>query len=201
MEKLLFAIALSFSLVTGLLACSTAPAPVDPPLDAAEPPPALKKPRSARGKTAPRPPPLSVNIDYEGLSRSIGMDPPRESLGLKEKRFNTCSAGYGYSASQDCRTNYFTVVNFRLLCRDSEGTVSETIQAEDLRPLSSRMISWSMNGGQGSFRLDNQGYGQIKTTSEYSLAQERLKITADNDFLYMRAGQVHRIVTPANWCN
>lgn len=185
----------------GILGCSTTPDSVEPSLNSPEPPPALKKPRSSKGRPSPLPPPLAINIDYEGLSRSMGMDPPIENLGFKEKRFNTCTAGYGYSPSQDCRTNFFTVINFRLLCRDSEGTVSETIKAEDLRPLSSRMISWTLNVGNGSFRLDNQGYGQIKTASEASLSGERLKITADNDFLYLRAGQVSRIVTPANWCN
>lgn len=190
-------------LAIGLVGCTTTPEAIEPPLDAFEPPASIKKPRSERSSRArpAAPPKIELNLDYEGLSRSMGMDPPRESLGLKEKRFNTCTAGYGYSSSQDCRQNYFTVVNFRLLCRDSEGTVSVTINPEDLRPLSGRNISWAMNGNTGSFRLDNQGYGQIKTTSESSLQTERLKITADNDFLYMRAGQVNRIVTPSNWCN
>ncbi len=190
-------------LTIGLTACTTTPDPVDPPFEDIEVPPALKKPRSSRGG-APKPvlvPPAAVNVDYEGLSRSFGMDPPREALGFKEKSFDTCRVGYGYSASQDCRQNFFAVINFRILCRDSEGTVSVAINPQDLRPLSGRALTWLLNNNTGSLRLDNQGYGQIKITGENSSREERLKISADNDFLYLRAGQVSRIVTPKNWCN
>lgn len=184
----------------GFVACSTTPDQIESPIEPLEVPPALKKPRRS-SKGIPGSAPRIQNIDYEGLSRSIGMDPPRENLGFLEKEFATCQAGYGYSASNDCRTNLFSVINFRILCRDSEGTVQVAINAEDLRPLSGRSVSWALNQNTGSLRLDNQGYGQIKITSEGSLKGERLKITSENDFLYLKAGTVHRIVTPRNWCN
>jgi len=195
---------LVLALLVGLTSCTTTPDSVEPPLDGMEIPPALKKPKSTRRNTKGTPGspvPLIQNIDYEGLSRSIGMDPPREKLGYLEKAFETCNAGYGYSSSNDCRQNYFSVINFRILCRDSEGTVQVTINPEDLRPLGGRPITWILNGNTGSFRLDNQGYGQIKMTSETSLKDERLKIVAENDFLYLKAGGANRIVTPKNWCN
>lgn len=191
-------------LILGLLllflaACSTTSSELDLD-DEPRPPSAIKRPRSLQRPSRIQAPILQ-GLDYEGLSRSMGMDPPRENLGYTEKAFDTCRAGYGYSASQDCRQNYFAVINFRILCRDSEGTVQVAIRPEDLRPLSGRMVSWNFANANGNIRLDNQGYGQIKMAGEYSLREERLKITSDNDFLYLRAGKVNRIVTPKNWCN
>lgn len=180
------------------LGCSTTPSTPEPETTLPDQFSVDEKPTRQTRRVKPSPP---VNIDYEGLSRSMSMDFPREDLGLKEQRFNTCSAGYGYSASQDCRDNYMVVINFRLLCRDTEGTVSEAVRAEDMRPLSGRPVSWAMVGNKGQFKLDNQGYGTIKTTSENTSKNERLKITADNDFLYMRANQINQVVTPSNWCN
>ncbi|MBC7372283.1 MAG: hypothetical protein H7326_11995, partial [Bdellovibrionaceae bacterium] len=74
-------------------------------------------------------------IDYPALKRSLDLDRSPEALGLTEKAFNSCEAGYGYSTSHNCRRLYFTVINVQLLCRDSEGTVSVGIDRADQTPI------------------------------------------------------------------
>lgn len=142
-----------------------------------------------------------IVIDYVGLQRELGLNRDITKLGYTEKAFQTCGAGYGYSASQDCRQDYFVVVHFQLLCRDSEGTISTPLGVEDMRPLSRRSVTWNLAGTSAEMQLDNEGFGQFRTTYHSSPRQQRLKITADNDFLYLRAGEINRVVAPGNWCN
>jgi hypothetical protein len=48
-----------------------------------------------------------TTIDYMALKRSLGLDRANESLGLTEKQFNTCGAGFGYSGLTTAAV-YFT---------------------------------------------------------------------------------------------
>lgn len=146
-------------------------------------------------------PVTAISIDYLGLHRSLGLERPAEDLGFMEKSFNTCAVGYGYSASRDCHREYFVAAHFQLLCRDSEGTISTALSRDDMKPLSGRTVTWTLDGARGTLQLDGEGYGQIKTTFVKSQKAQRLKLTVDNDFVYVRAGEVKRLVTPRNWCN
>lgn len=149
------------------------------------------------------PPPIfgdaeeTENIDVQGLQRSMGMARPLESLGFREKAFNSCRAGYGYSSSQNCRNLHLMVLNFRLLCRDSEGTVSEIIQ---LTPVTNGQVRWNLDSQQGYVPTDGEGFGQIVAVMPKSTAKKRLRLTVANDFLLTQAGEVGRIVVPRQWC-
>ena len=153
-------------------------------------------------KVAPQPPEREeILVDYLGLHRSLGLEREKSELGYIEKSFDTCSAGFGYSASRDCRRDTFVSIHFQILCRDSEGTISNAVGREDMRPLSGRSLNWTLKGSKGTMRLDGEGFGQIRTTFRNSQRLERLKLSVDNDFVYVRAGEVKRLVTPRNWCN
>jgi hypothetical protein len=145
--------------------------------------------------------PREILVDYFGLHRSLGLERGKEHLGYAEKTFDTCNVGYGYSASNNCRRETFVSIHFQILCRDSEGTVSTAIAREDMKPLSGRSLNWIIQGARGVLRLDGEGFGQIKTTFRDSQRLQRLKLSIDNDFVYVRAGELRRIVTPRNWCN
>ncbi len=147
--------------------------------------------------TGPREP----AIDYVGLANSLGLNRPKQELGYSEKTFDTCQAGYGFSASNNCRRETFVAINFQILCRDSEGTVSVAISHHELKPLSGRSVKWGMRGASETMRLDGEGYGQILRTFSRSQRTERLKLTADNDFVYVRASEAKRLVVPRNWCD
>lgn len=140
-------------------------------------------------------------IDYVGLQRALGMEIPTQNLGYSEKSFNTCQVGYGYSGSHNCRHEVMTVINFRLQCRDSEGTVAHGVTNADLTAISNRPVRWILKNNQGSTQTDHEGFGQIMTVAGRSLKRERLKIGVGNDFLYMRANEITRVVTPRPWCN
>jgi hypothetical protein len=140
-------------------------------------------------------------IDHDGLQRSLGMERSVHDLGYDEKAFSTCGAGYGYSSSRNCRREHFVLVHFQLLCRDSEGTVSTAIAVDELMPLRGRTVNWTLKGRRGRLNLDGEGRGQIRTTLSGSQREQRLRLAVDNDFLYIRAGDAKRLVTPKQWCN
>lgn len=140
------------------------------------------------------------NVDFVALQRALGLEKPNEKLGYAERLFDTCDVGYGYSKNKNCRQRYFVVVHFQLMCRDSEGTVSEIVRAADLQPNRDRSVRWNLKGANGSTNTDGDGFGQIRVISAQSQKQQRLKLTVESDFLYLRAGEVNKIVTPKTWC-
>jgi hypothetical protein len=140
-------------------------------------------------------------IDYMALRGALGLGRSTDALGLTEKAFNSCEAGFGYSSTQNCRRLYFTLVHFQLLCRDSEGTVSTGIDRVDQMPISRRTVAWSLKGNGGASETDADGFAQIQLVSQSSQRKQRLKLSVGNDFLYMRANEITKVVTPKSWCN
>ncbi len=141
-------------------------------------------------------------IDYDGLHSYLKMDRPAERLGYVEKAFPTCEVGYGYYSNRNCRRDYFVSIHFQLMCRDSnEDSYTEALTAADMQPLKGRTVNWSLNKAGGTVTLDNSGHGQIKTTARNTQKSGRLKLNIDNDNLYVKAGEINKIVTPSNWCN
>lgn len=180
MRSLLFALVL-----VAVVACQTTPKAVNElPVGRSVP--------AERGK--------DVSIDYIGLQRSLGMEIPQNKLGYKEKVFNTCEAGYGYSGTHNCHREYMVVINVHLQCRDSVGQVSEGVKNADLTPISKKAVRWNLKGVQGTAQTDSDGFAQIMTVSSMSQRQQRLKLAVGNEFLYMRANEITRVVTPRPWC-
>jgi hypothetical protein len=140
------------------------------------------------------------NVDFMGLQRSLGLERDPTYLGYVERPFNTCEVGYGYSKSHHCRQKYFVVIHFQLMCRDSEGTVSQVVRAADMQANSNRSVRWNLKDLAGHVSTDSEGYGQIAAVSGQSQKQNRLKLVVASDFLYLRAGEVQKIVTPRSWC-
>lgn len=162
-------------------------------------------PQKTPTATAPPPSPVDdareANIDFESIKRQLNMDRERTVLGIEERSFNTCEMGYGYSKSQKCRTQNLTVINFRLLCRDSEGTISTVLTESDLRPLERRSVRWNIQHSKGTTYTDSDGYGQILMAFNGPQRSQRVRIAIGNEFLYMRAGELQRVITPRPWCN
>ncbi len=176
-------------------ACASAPDSNSDSQTDAEMFPELRERRVYRsGETAP------VIVDYDGLQKSLGMVRSIGDFGYVEKEFATCDVGYGYSSTHQCRKSIFVVVGFQLLCRDSEGTVSTTLRYDDMAPLASRTVKWELKGDRGQIALDNQGRGQFRGIYSISPRDQRLKIASRNDFLFVQAQAIKRIVTPAQWC-
>lgn len=139
------------------------------------------------------------SIDIAGLRAHLNMDRANEDLGYSEKSFFTCSVGYGFSGSQHCRPQYLIVLNFRIQCRDSEGTVS-SVTNEELTAVNSDHLRWNVGQTQGYTRTDREGFGQLVTLAPTSMKEKKLRLTNNNDFLLMTAKEVRRIIVPRPWC-
>ncbi|HWU42428.1 MAG TPA: hypothetical protein VN132_03285 [Bdellovibrio sp.] len=142
----------------------------------------------------------STTIDYNALQSYLQLDRAPEELGFAEKAFNTCEAGFGYSRSQNCHKEYFVVIHFRLLCRDSEGTVSTILTDSDVTAIAGRPVRWELKGVKGNLVTDGEGYGQIRTVSSKSQNRQRLRVGVGNEFLYMRTNEITKVITPRPWC-
>jgi len=140
-------------------------------------------------------------IDYWGLQRHLGLVRADADLGYREKSYNTCEVGFGYSSSHDCTVKRFVTVNIRLQCRDSEGTISTGLTAADLQPIAGRQVRWALSGDNGTVATDGEGYAQIGAIFSNSPRADRLRIAVGDQFLYMRAGEITRVVVPRPWCN
>lgn len=167
--------------------CSTAPKvePVTPPPTVAAP---------SVGEPDER-------IDLEGLERSLNLSRPDEVLGYQEAAFNSCSAGFGYSSSKNCRRLTMAVIHFRLQCRDSEGTISTALGASDLRPIAGQGVRWTVSDVDGVASTDGQGYAEIRGVFARSPKAKWLRLAVGVQFLNMRAGEITRVVTPRPWCH
>lgn len=141
------------------------------------------------------------SIDYFSIQRELHLDRPADQLGYTEKAFNTCQMGYGYSRSQDCRNLYMVVLNVRLMCRDSEGTISTVLTEADVAPIAGRTVKWNLKSVRGSVITDHQGYGQIVAVAPRSERRERIKLAVGSEFLYMRANEITKVITPKPWCD
>ncbi len=144
----------------------------------------------------------SINIDVEGLKRSLGLDRSRGDLGYQEKQFNTCDAGFGYS-KKNCKDQVFVSINFRLQCRDTMGTTSEVVTSAQMDPIANKQVRWQIGKAQAATQTDDQGFAQINGVLARTPAPktQRLRLAVGSQFVYVRAGEVTRIVTPSNWCS
>jgi len=118
------------------------------------------------------------------------------SLGFSERSFNSC--GTKYHDNEKCGTRNFVSVGFRLLCRDSEDTVSEV--AANLRPLVSDRVEWKLAGQVGYSKTNADGYGTIMAVTKSSAAADRLVLIVGNQFLGVDINQARQIVVPTYWC-
>ncbi len=176
---------LSLATITG---CST----VEKSQDTATPPPLSDRSGMEEEEST------EPQIDVFGIQRSLRMERSEDELGYKEKSFNTCAVGYGFSSTHECRQQFLAVAHFRLQCRDTEGTVSSADHI--LTPITSSSIKWSIGSATGTTKTDGAGFGQIVTVLPKSSRRERIRITSDSKFVIVRANEFGRFVVPRDWC-
>lgn len=149
----------------------------------------------------PSPEPVT-QVGYEALSleevqESLGVD--LEDLGFVERTFNSCSLPRPLQDDQQCGQRYFTLVHFRVLCRDSIGTTEETVTALDMRALS-KNLEWVVGPHRGTTRTDADGYGKVRVISKEPLRTKRFVLKSGKTALGLETQEVSRIVVPNNWC-
>ena len=140
------------------------------------------------------------DIDLVGLQRVVGISRDRNDLGLVEKTFNTCEVGSGYSKVKNCRQKIFGLIHFRLQCRDSEGTTSEVVTADNLTAMSNHDLTWSTQKSKGELTTDAQGYAQIRYAVDVTQKGQRVRMGTKTDFLYLKANEMKQLIVPRYWC-
>lgn len=176
------------------IGCATSQVPVGPQSNIYEPPPPAAKKRSIG---------LDLNdyqIDYDGLQNYLKLQRRPSRLGFAQKAFNSCRVGYGLPKGEMCRKLYYNVVHFRLQCRDQEGTTSTVQTHVNTAPIAKQTLNWTLERAEGNVETDYEGFGQIRAITYKPAARQRLKISNGEDFLYLRAGDLTRVVTPPEWC-
>ncbi|RYZ64383.1 MAG: hypothetical protein EOP05_22125 [Proteobacteria bacterium] len=141
------------------------------------------------------------SIDVWAIRRALKLERAPTELGYKEASFNTCEMGYGYSASSLCQRHTMAVINFRIQCRDTDGTVSEAVGASNLKAISTP-IRWTIGAQNGVVTPDGEGYGQIVSIFPKPPGKTRIKLASADQFLYlMHASEASRVVVPKQWCD
>lgn len=130
------------------------------------------------------------------LLRSLGLGDRRtEDLGAIEKTFNSCSLD---PHPEPCATRFVTLIHFQLLCRDTEGTVTDAPIAPE--PIATDDLQWNVGDIKGSSRTDDRGYGEIIALSDRSLLEQRLTLRMGARFLGLTVGEITKVVLPNNFC-
>ncbi len=162
---------------------------------------APKKPQSgdygeSRGQVKMPPKRPSINLDQ--LQTTLRMNREADELGFQNRWFDTCKIGQDLSSK--CRGKRFTVIHFRLLCRNSTGTV-ELVSRDELSPLSTSSIKWILGPRSGSIPIDDEGYGQVRLVTPGSVRNQRFVLKLGTHSLGVRAKSVKQIVLPGDWCS
>src|SRR5689334_12754734 len=92
------------------------------------------------------------------VQQQLGMNRSVMDLGMEEKQFDSCTTPIKDGMGK-CGPRYMAVLNFQIVCRDSEGTVSEVVT--NFRPLVSDHIEYQLAGGRGVLKTDSNGYSQL----------------------------------------
>lgn len=150
------------------------------------------------------PPQSSLPSPYEigggntsvDLISALNMNRDADDLGFAEKSFDPCR--YGLDKSGACQSRYLTVVHFQLLCRDSEGTVSEI--PVNVQPIVANRVHWKLAGLSGQTRTDSQGFGSFSLVSSQSTRGKRLILEIGPQFVGFTVSEVTKIILPSNFC-
>lgn len=141
------------------------------------------------------------SIDVWAVRRALKLEWAPTQLGYREASYNTCEMGYGYSASRMCQHHTMAVINFRIQCRDSDGTISEAVGASSLKAITTP-IRWTIGSQNGVVTPDGEGYAQIVSIFPKPPGKTRIKLASADQFLYlMHANEASRVVVPKQWCD
>lgn len=139
-------------------------------------------------------------VDLEKLSKSMGMYKDVTDVGFSEKPFNDCDLPVPHRVRpNDCSTQYLTAIQFRMRCRDSEGTV-ESVSQYELEPLTASGIRWNIEGQGGTTSTNSSGFGRVLIRSPRSLRKKQFRLTHNGQIMGVSAAEVRQFVLPKYWC-
>jgi hypothetical protein len=119
-----------------------------------------------------------------------------QSLGYKEKPFDGCR--FGMERTKAGCARYFSVVHFKIVCRDTEGTTESV--ASNFTPVVTDSMEFHLAGTVGTTRTDSQGLGQVQVVSTQPTKGKRFILVLGRHSLGLEVGQVTQIIVPSDWC-
>jgi hypothetical protein len=147
--------------------------------------------------SVPRGPESAKTESLVELQAHLGMDRSGNKLGLSEKTFDSCRHPVKESVGK-CGHRYLSVLNFQMLCRDSEGTIDDVVT--NTKPLVSDHVDYQLAGGRGILKTDSSGYGQLLVVTAAPVRGQRLVLTVGKEFLGKEVSEVEQLVVPNYWC-
>jgi hypothetical protein len=138
---------------------------------------------------------LDREIPVDDVARKLNLGLHFDELGFHEKRFDPCALGY---KTKSCETQLFTMINFQVVCRDSEGTIQSNNYT--LTPLALKPLHLKVGSHLADSQTDQNGFSQIRFLAKTTARETRFILSSPPFLLALHAGEVKKIVVPNDWC-
>lgn len=145
--------------------------------------------------------PSPPRLNKVQMAKRIGLFRDQTEVGFRQSSFNDCTLPRDLRKNHRCSTQYLSLINFRMRCRDSEGTVDEQVSNYELTPLRSRHIKWEVGSLNGKTQTDSRGYGQVIVRSWAPIESQQFRLTANGHIMGVPVKQVRQFVLPKYWCD
>ena len=145
--------------------------------------------------------PKAAQLDKKQLTKQLGLYRDKTEIGFKQITFNDCSIPRQFRKNSECSTQFLAMINFRMRCRDSEGTVEQQVTNYELTALTSDNIKWDLGSLSGTTKTDSRGFGQVIVRSWSRVDNKQFRLTANGQIMGVSAKQVRQFVLPKYWCN
>ena len=152
--------------------------------------------QSQKGSKSPK---SRASFNLHKFAASQGMDIPITEVGFRQKSFNDCQLPRYLRKAKKCSTQYLNVLNFRMRCRESSGTVESVTQME-LTPVQSRQVNWKIAGLKGLTTTTSEGYAQVRFISHRPMGRQQFLISSRGKIMGVSAREVRQFVLPNYWC-
>lgn len=139
--------------------------------------------------------PSEPAVDPDDVLRVLKVNLHTLPLGYKQYNVDLCKSGL---SKYDCGRKYFTVVKFRITCRDSEGTVEYVTGFE---PFAGKSVQWRVLNQQGRTSTGPRGEGTAYFLTSYDPKSSRFALIYGRHSLGLRVNQVRSVVVPSYWCD
>lgn len=133
------------------------------------------------------------------FAQSIGMDMPVTETGFHQKSFNDCQLPRHLRKTGQCATQYLNILNFRMRCRDSSGTV-ESVSRMELTPIRSRRVNWKIADLNGFTTTSPNGYARVRFLSHGPIGKKQFIVSSNGKIMGVSAEEVRQFVLPNYWC-
>lgn len=141
-----------------------------------------------------------ASYDLNQIQSALGMERSPGELGFTEKQFDSCKTRVP-GGGERCGTRFFSVLDFKLSCRDSEGTISTVASAASAKPLVSDKVEYQLAGSRGVLQTDREGNVQLRMVTTQPLRGQRLVVTVGRQFFGKEISGITQIILPNYWCS